>query len=474
MAKGKLNFLDRTEIERIHAISISILEEIGITVHSDSVSELLVEHGCIKSEDGKRLLIPESVVKSAISDAPKSILLVARGEGQDMRIPSDDTIFMANGGTGIFIKDMVTGESRDSTKEDLRKFTILVDEMPQVDFCWNMVGALDQPDEIKGLVEFKTSLENTTKHIQGESMNAEEARHMVELGAVLTDGFEELANRPIFSSVQCPISPLSFEKGLAEAQVELSRAGIPIVAMSASLAGLTSPITLSGTIAQVNAENLASLVISQASSRGAPWIYSSDASPANLTSGSIDYGAFESPLLRAGCGQMSRYYGFPTMVSGASVEELSLSLRSAREGVIHMLIEALIPSDLGSGFGGIDQAAGASMEQLIVDAWIWSLAGEFARTFDTDELAISFETIREAAEDGTYLNKSHTMSRYRKEFAAVTHPELGLEGREDLGSPGKLIRDARDEVKRILARPRSSVVTSEQSREMAGIIDRSR
>jgi len=470
MARGKLEFLSKEEINRIHITSLRVLDEIGIALLSDSVRKLLEDYGAIRSKDGKRMLIPESVVKSAILSAPKSILFAARDKKYDFTTPSEDKLFVANGGEGIYVKNLLTGDSYPSTNDDLRDFTIFANELPQVDFIWGMVGALDQPLFLKELVEVKTCFEYTTKHVQSGPLTAEQARDMVALTSILTDGADELAKRPILSAVVCPISPLTFEKGLAEAQVELARASIPVVAMSASLAGITSPVTLSGTIVQVNAENLASLVITQAAKKGAPWIYSSDSSPADLQSGSIDYEAFEAPLLRTGAGQMGKHYGFSTMVSGASLENRSLSLRTVQDGLPHMIIESIIPSDLGTGMGGIDQAAGASFEQFLVDAWVWELAREFARTFESDESAISIETIREAASDGTYLNKKHTLSRYRKEFLSTTRPEVASKGEEKIEKKGAILRKAREEAEKLLKKPKTILVSKEESREMEKFI----
>ncbi len=285
---------------------------------------------------------------------------------------------------------------------------------------------------------------------------------MVELASIFTGGEDGLAKKPIFSAVECPISPLTFEKGLVEAQVELARAGIPVVAMAASVAGLTSPVTVSGTLAQVNAENLASLVISQAARKGAPFIYSIDSSPGDLKTGSIDYGALEVPMIRTGAGQLSRSYGLPTMVAGVGLENMSHTMVNEWEGVPHMSIQSMIPSDLGSGFGGIDMATGASFEQLVADAWVWRVAREFARDFDTSPEAISFETIRDAGMDGNFLGKRHTISRFRKEIIGSAIPQASLEMRMRPGKQGDLIRRAHAEVKKILSRPKTPLMTKEE------------
>lgn len=456
-----MEFLDKSEIERIHGTSMRILSEVGVLIHSPLVNHMLVGAGAKMAADGKRILLPEELVKSSLADARKSILLASRDGKHDITIPSGK-LHVTNGGEGVFIRNLVTGESRSACSDDLRDFAIIVNDLPELDFFWPMVGALEQPVRLKGMVELKTSLLFTTKHTQAMAVDMEEAKWMVELASVFTGGEEGLAKRPIFSAVECPISPLTFERGLVEAQVELARAGIPVVAMAASVAGLTSPVTVSGTLAQVNAENLASLVISQVAKKGAPFIYSTDSSPGDLKTGSIDYGAIEVPLIRVGAGQMSKFYGLPSMVAGVGLENLAHSMVNEWEGVPHVSIQSMIPSDLGSGFGGTDMATGASFEQLVADAWVWRIAREFARDFDSSSEAISFETIRDAGIDGNFLGKRHTISRFRKETLGAVLPQASYEVRMRPGKQGDLIRRAHIEATRILSKPKAPLATKEE------------
>jgi trimethylamine--corrinoid protein Co-methyltransferase len=466
MARGRLAFLKNDEIRRIHETSLRVLGEVGIVVHSESVGKMLIAAGAEASRDQGRILIPNSLVKTALVSAPKSVLLAARDKSRDIRIPAGDRIRVANGGEGVYVKDLLTGESQPSTLQHYQDFMVLAESIPQVDFCWGMVGALEQPAHIKNIVELKAGIEHTTKHFQGGASSAEEAMTMIELASIIAGGREELSKRPFISAVQCPISPLAFESGLAEAQVEFARNQIPVVAMVASVVGLTSPVTIAGSLAQVNAENLASLVISQVANKGAPWIYSSDSVPGDLSTGSIDYGALEANLIRAGAGQMGRSYGLPTMVAGIGIENTSLLLTRARDGVPYMAMQGLVTSDLGSGLGGIDQAAGASFEQLVVDAWVWEVAREFAREFAADDSAISFETIRDAGLDGNFLSKRHTLTRFKEELSGTSSPESSFSGRRSSGKRGDLLRKAKGEVRTMLARPRALMVTKDESARM--------
>ena len=475
MARGKLTFFEKEDIERVHRASIRILEEIGVHSRSPSVEKMLLNAGAMRIAGGDRIAIPEQMVKAALSAAPKSVLLAGRNGVKDIRIPDDRRLYASSGGEGVYIRDFVKGTRRTPSSDDLRDIAIIAESMPQIDFFWELVGAQEEPDErIKGLIEFKTSFSYTNKHLQGGSLSAEEAMHSIEMASVITGGQKELARRPIFSSVECPLSPLTFEDGLSEAQVVFAKAGIPVVSMSASMSGLTSPVTIAGTAAQITAENLASLVISQTAKKGAPWIFSSDSVPADLKSGSIDYGSLEAQLMRTAIGQMGRHYGLPTMVAGITLENSIANLGSIGEGVPCMVNQALVPSDLGSGMGGCDQAAGASIEGLVADAWVWGVAREVIRDFDTDDDAISIQTVKEAVADGSFLTKKHTMARFKKELSATKNPEAVLNGRIWTEPRGALVKKAQEEAKKILSKPKTPVISKDEIRQFDEIIKKAR
>ena len=472
MSRATLKFLSQDEILRIHEFSLRILEEVGIVSHSERVGKMLLSAGASSSKDGKRVLIPRDMVKASLSSAPKSVLLASRTDGRDIRIPGE-RLYCANGGEGVFIRDMLTGATTSPTIESVERFVALVEALPSVDFAWDMVGAIEQPTEVKGLMELKAALEYSKKHYEGGAMGAVEASHMIEMASTLVGSREELAKRPIFSAIQCPISPLTFDRDLVEAQVELAKARIPVVSMSAAVAGLTSPATIAGTAAQVNAENLASLTICQVAEKGSPFIYSSDSCPGDLRSGSIDYEALEAVLMRTAIGQIGRHHGLPVQVGAVSLEETALLLGRIREGVPYLVAQALVPSDLSSGFGGVDQAAGASYELLVADAWVWAAAKEFIREFNADDETISFETIAAGAIDNSFLSKRHTAMHFRKEFSITRNSEAVLSARGHPRARGDLLFKAKEEVARILedAEP---VITKRESAEMQKVIDRAR
>jgi len=158
------------------------------------------------------------------------------------------------------------------------------------------------------------------------------------------------------------------------------------------------------------------------------------------------------------------------MSGGVGLEASSIAYGSLEDAVSTMILQGLTPSDLGSGFGGVDQAAGGSYEQMILDAWVWDVAREFSRPFAMDEEAISFETIRDASIDGNFLGKRHTLSRFKKEFTATVKPEAVISGRASSDKRGDLLRKAKAEAESILRKPKVPKISKDESRRIFDVI----
>jgi trimethylamine:corrinoid methyltransferase-like protein len=103
---------------------------------------------------------------------------------------------------------------------------------------------------------------------------------------------------------------------------------------------------------------------------------------------------------------------------------------------------------------------------MVADAWIWEYAREFARDFEGDGEAISFETVKAVVKGGSYLNQPHTVKNFRRENLGAARPEMGSPARDTIGERGALIRKARKEANRILKGSGEKLVTPEEEKEL--------
>jgi len=416
MAKAVMRVLTSDEEEFIHRRTLQVLEEIGVLVRSDSVLSALEDAGASVDERSHVAKMPEEMVKGALRSAPTSFRLCARRRDNDIDLPASRGPHLTTDGLTLYVHDDDTGENRNATKEDFANFARLADALEPVDFFWPIVTISDVPSGSHNLHELWTALKNCGMHVQGDCTSAGDAKKMIELGAIIAEGREELRNRPLFSCATNPISPLSFDKGAVEAQAEFAKAGIPVLCHSMSIAGMSSPVTLAGTIVNINAENLASIVISQSACTGAPHIYGSCSAPADMRSGTVDFYAPEAMLISVAAGQMARRYGRPCMVASWGMGGKGAGNRLSHSQAFAYASNAFAGSDLISGIGGLDHAKGCSLAQMVLDSAEWIDFEPFLKDFAIDSSAVALDAMREVGPGNSFLSHLHTVKNFRTEL----------------------------------------------------------
>jgi trimethylamine--corrinoid protein Co-methyltransferase len=308
-------------------------------------------------------------------------------------------------------------------------------------------------------------------------MSAREARAEIEVGAAIAGGTDELARRPVFSVIQCPICPLEFEAGSIEATMEFARAGIPVVSMSMALVGMTSPVTLASTLAIVNAENLASFAISQMTKKGAPVVYSSDSTSPNMMTGEIHYGAVEELLIASAAAQMARSYGAVCMVGGFGVglggEVPGICLDPAE--LVYTTMTTAAQTDFGSGIGGLDGAKGASLEQVVIDCDLWAALREIRKVIGFDDARFALDLVRAVGPGGTFIGQAHTLKNMRSElFLPSPEKARSFEAYRLDRNHGDIVRSAAKRVEAILATHVPEPVDSDTKARVDEILERCR
>jgi len=446
MATARIKVLEEEEQERLHDVCLRILEELGVLVRSPSVLRLLETSGAEVDHQKGIARIPEGMVMEALEKAPKRFRLCGRDPRRDFEVPSAGFPRISTNGLAVYMTDLETGERRSTTRADVAAFAKLADSLDAVDFIWPEVTASDVPQAAHSIHEMWTTLKNTTKHVQGDAASAAEARAQIQLASLVAGGEKELRKRPIISVTLCPIAPLSFERGAVEAQVEFARAGIPVSSMSMSLSGLSAPVTLAGTLANANAENLASLVITQFAAPGAPHIYSSESTPMDPALGKISYGATEVPLLSAALAQMARRYGLPCMVGQWGVNGREPGMTVPFSELYTVALTTLSGTDMCSGMGGLEDAKGASLEQMVIDAALWEHCRAFLREFCVDEDSLAFEVFASVGHGNSFLRHPHTVRNFRKELFFRNAKTLAWEATLS----DRMVPEAREVAKRLL------------------------
>jgi trimethylamine--corrinoid protein Co-methyltransferase len=416
VARARICFLSKEEVDLMHDESMRLICEMGVMVRSGPVLDVLADAGAEVDRKSMIAKLTEPMIDEALDMAPKRIRLCGQDPRHDLEIPVEDVPYVSTTGLSTHMIDIDTGKKRSAKLSDLEDFARLGDALDGVDFYWTPVIPSDVPELSHAVHGLWAALKNTRKHIeQIEVRNAEDARTQVRLASLVAGGDEQLRKRPIISAVCSPISPLSFGKSTVEGQVELAKAGVPIISMTMPLSGLTAPVTVAGTIAVVNAENLASLAITQFAAKGAPFVYSSDAVPANMRTGEVAFDAVEVPLLMAGTAQMAIRYGLPCMVGDWGLcGGPSPGLVASFSEISSTSLDTLSGTDMCSGIGAVDDSKAVSLEQMVIDAYTWHNWKGFLRRVPVTKETIAADVIRQVGHGNSFISNAHTARNFRE------------------------------------------------------------
>ncbi len=431
MARAEMTFLNKHEEDLIHQQSIRCLEEVGVKVLSKTVLQLLSDKGAVVDSSTMIARLPEKLIEESLETAPKEFSLCARDPKHDLQLPSHPYPYATTSGLAIYVTDHQTGEYRSSTRQDLAEFSRLGDALEAPDFLWASLTPADVPESSHGPHEIWVTLQNTSKHVQGVTVqSAEDARVQIELAALIAGGKEALRRRPLMSIISCPVAPLSFEEGAIEAQVEFARAGVPICSMTMSMSGVTAPVTVAGTLTNANPENLSRIVITQAACPGSPHIYTSESAPMDMRTGAMNYSTPEKSLLSMGLGQMAKRYGLPCLVADLGFGDETLGNISSFEILAIQFLGLTSHTDIVTGMGCIDDAKGVSFEQLVIDAYIWECIREFMREVEISEEKIGLDAIRAVGPGNSFMTNPHTLKNMRQEITTWDKEKLDILSRD--------------------------------------------
>jgi trimethylamine--corrinoid protein Co-methyltransferase len=406
--------LSRTDIERTHGASIRILERTGAIVRSASARSLLRSAGAEITEEKMHVLFPENLVSDALKSASKEFVLGARNPKHDLKIPSDGFPYLSTDGFPVQIWDHALQKKRPSTRSDLEKWATLADALDAVDLMWPSTTPTDLPPLTQLVGGLRTSYEHTTKHVQYQAVDGNQAKAEIQMACAVAGSDEENRRRPHFSSVQCIIAPLQYDEGSTDAVIEFARAGIPVVAMTMVSPGITGPTTLAGSLALANAEVLGSLVISQLAKSGSPMFYCFVCAPLDMKSGNFVMGAPEYGLMSVAGAEMAHHYRLPSMMGGLGNTGKSPGFQLGFEKGVTTTAAALAGCDLMTGLGGLNDSMFVSMEQMLIDSDVWEHVRRSWEGIDVDENEIAMDVIEKAGPKGQYLSHPHTLANFRR------------------------------------------------------------
>jgi trimethylamine--corrinoid protein Co-methyltransferase len=407
--------LSESDIRDIHEASLKILAETGIQVPNSTALEIFRQAGA--NLEGERVRLSRSLVEDGLASVPHEVLLAGKDPDQDLLLTGYKVHF-GTGGSPSFILPAGTNETRQATIQDVADLAWLAESLNEVDFFVLPVTPSDLPLPAMAVNRFYAALKNTRKHIMGGLINLDGAREVFELGSLLAGSAEALRQRPFISCMTSwMISPLTFDPHVTDILTFWSGQGMPVALSSAPMAGSTSPITLAGTLVQLNAEQLAGISYTQFVRRGTPILAGYIPGQMNLYTGGYLGGTVEFALMQAGASQLARFYEVPIYCSAGMTDAKIPDQQAGYEKMLTLLLTALSgASFIHHAVGMLENMNIVSYEQMVLDNDIVQMVKRVLRGIETSPAHMAVEVIQRVGPGGHYLEDEHTLAFMRQEY----------------------------------------------------------
>jgi len=399
------------QVERTHQASLEILENVGLIVRNTKAREIFIRHGC--RAEGERVRLPRAVVEQFRVMIPASFTFLGRDPKYDRTIPEDGPVIVT-GSSAPNIIDPVTGIERRSRSDDIARIAHLIQELPGYDVFSVSVLANDAPLDQFTLARLYPALKYCLKPVRITSRDLNDAKKVLQLGSLIAGSEEAYRAHPFITHHYCPVvSPLTMDHLSTEALIFFTEEKLPVYPTIVPNAGLTSPMSLAGTLAQGNAEFLAAAVLMQMVREGTPLIYATLPTVADLRTGAYASGGIECGMLLMAHTQMAHFYNVP---SGGYVGLTNSKINDAQSGYetgMSTTASVLAGIDMLNMGGLLEALKVFDFAKAVIDDEIGQMLKRIKRGMEFNEENLALEVITKVGPGGSFLVEPHTMKRMK-------------------------------------------------------------
>ena len=431
-SRPQLTLLTGEQRDQVHAWSLRILGEPGVRVDSPAARKLLAHPGGCTTKNG-RVRIPPGLVSWALERAP------ARVEIYD-RLGRHALTLGAGGGatrfgigvTNLYYQDPETDALAPFTREHMALSVRLGHELAKYDVV-STIGVLqDLPTGPADLYATLEMVANTTKPLVILTSDPAAMPPALDPLALLCD---QIATRPCALPYVNPITPLVIDEGTSQRMAAALERGLPLIYSNYGMAGATTPITAAGTLALLNAELLAGVVLAQLMRPGASVVLGSLPASFDMRA-MISYYGPQTMLLNLACAEMMSHYGLPHCGTSGSGSGWGPDLLASDLFWMNHLSSCTGCAGLAPFVGGNFHSLAFSPATVVSAAEVIRQARAFATGFPLDKAPVEFDEITRTGAGGDFLGASLTLRPFREaDVGSPIWPRLSLEAWQEAGSP---------------------------------------
>jgi len=405
---NRMEIMSSQAVDKIIDVTLGYLEDTGVKFDShEQAYDTLSKAGCDISSEGMVKFAPD-LVKECLGQCPDSYKWWNREGTECVEYGSGNTCFISSCWAPNYI-DPDTGEKKSGDQEGIAVLTRLSDALSDIDISGIPITTGDF------VADSATMMANTTKPVHfsaGEDANA--LRGLIELGTALRGSIEQLREKPYFS---LHINPelLRYPAAISE-QIQLcAENNIPIFIATMGIGGLSSPITMAGTLTICLVTTFPGIVLAQLLKKGLPCTETSTPSfmdPATAAIRGIPENALTDMAKLEVCrklgplvGQLSAFGSITPEFNQDSIAKITWDFGEL----------ATCSFDSFLAIGAVDTGLVNSPHATVYANELASMARRVWRGIPVDDDAFAIDVIKSVG-SGMYLTQTHTALHARKDL----------------------------------------------------------
>jgi len=443
--RPRIEVLEPAQLAQVHEASLRILSSAGVRVDSERARQVFAQAAAPSNADN-RVRIPAELVEWALGVAPGKVEIHDRRGNSALSLGDGGTHFGV-GVTNLYYQDPRTDEVVPFARRHMEETVRMGDALPAFDVISTIGVVQDVSPETSDLYATLEMVANTTKPLVLLVSDEGAFPAVLEL---LENLHGDLAARPFVIPYFNPVTPLIMNAGTTDKMFATIERGLPFIYSNYSMAGMSTPITPAGTLALLNAELLAGLVLSQLIREGTAVVLGMLPTFFDMKE-MVSFYDPASITLNLACAEMMAHYQLPHAGTSGSGNGWGPDLPAAETLWMNHLTSCIGKVGLIPFIGGNLDSKAFSPTTVIYAHEVVVQALRFAQGFPLDETTLGLGEIEEVGPGGSFLMAPSTLQQYRSAYYdSPIFPHLSLEKWRSRGSP-KAVDYLRDAAQRFIA-----------------------
>lgn len=465
-----IQVVDDDTLTTIHDATMDVLWNTGVEFLNEEALAVFKTHGAVV--EGSRVKFPSDMVEKAIETAPAAFTLYARDEARSILIGENQPRTHVEPSNGTIHAQCLEKGRRPALMADLVNFFKLAQAG---DVCTINGGIPVEPTDVTGpdayMDIFFQTLKHTDKPLRSTMYTRPQIETLFEMFEIAKGQKGYLREHPaIYASIN-PLSPLAFDQAPAEAIITYARHGQPTTVLSCSLAGVSAPMSLMGTVVMQNAEILSGLVLTQLVNPGVPFIYAPASSIPNMQTGGYVTGSPESNVINMTNIQLAREkYHLPTRTMAGLNDAKTLDCQAGFE-TMQNLFQCMMggASIVNECLGVMDGIMTNSYEKFMMDEEMISRILRFMEGITGPNQDPAVEVIKAVGPRGSFLSHMSTMKLCRNAWRPTVSSWENYDRWQSDGAKDVAVA-ASEKYKKILADCPDSTLDDAAERDLAAFM----